>query len=709
MFMDASLIEPEFKPKPDGGADRPVVLVVPPFFSAVRPALGVSQLKANLAGAGFRVELLYLNLSFAEQVGLYTYERLSQGHFFGDLLFSHELFDRTVYHVRSYLETIERDAGWWRLSPLGQDLGRARSSDKGFLLQYMFDCIHEFCTTTGLKEILCRNPWMVGFTSSFQQNCAALALAKEIKKREPAIRTLIGGANCEGEMGEELLRSFGFMDFVGQGQCDKSLVELVSDLYSGGKGYDIPGILARGDPNPVRSAYSLFRNDLDRLPHPDLSDYFTRLEVSPMARSVAPSLVMETSRGCWWGAKRHCTFCGLNGETMEFRSKSPDRALSEMESLVRKYRRPFVEVVDNILDMEYFKTVLPGMKDKRLGRFFFETKANLTRRHVIELAEAGITIIQPGIESFSDRNLEHMRKGVTALQNIQLLKWCAEAGVSANWIYLYGFPAEDSAELPSIKEIFESVHHLKPPFLAWPLRLDRFSPYFESPEDWGLSPVCPDPAYQQIYSPLSEQAVARLAYYFDSPVLEETRKDPAFEALREWVKEWHLAYPSSHLLAVHRPKYSLLFDTRRCARRALYVLSGRRRSLYRYCLRVRSEMQILSRFRDFSPSLLREDLRSLTDCRLMLGINGRYLGISTDITDRYRAPTDWDHLPYAKDLDSTRKFIPASVHRKAGGVPAVLGSALTAIRRRLASDVTLRVARSCGSIPRISDTAGSVK
>ena len=35
-----------------------------------------------------------------------------------------------------------------------------------------------------------------------------------------------------------------------------------------------------------------------------------------------------------------------------------------------------------------------------------------------------------------------MRKGVTALQNLRLLKWCAEIGITPAWNLLYGFPGE---------------------------------------------------------------------------------------------------------------------------------------------------------------------------------------------------------------------------------------------------------------------------
>ena len=64
-----------------------------------------------------------------------------------------------------------------------------------------------------------------------------------------------------------------------------------------------------------------------------ISATISRPEQTTVLRRVVPTLLFETSRGCWWGAKSHCTFCGLNGETMAFRSKSPRRALDELEQL----------------------------------------------------------------------------------------------------------------------------------------------------------------------------------------------------------------------------------------------------------------------------------------------------------------------------------------------------------------------------------------
>ena len=110
--------------------------------------------------------------------------------------------------------------------------------------------------------------------------------------------------------------------------------------------------------------------------------------------------------------------------------------------------------VDNILDMRYFRDVLPQLRERQLGlTLFYETKANLTKEQVKLLRDAGVLAIQPGVESLSTHVLQLMRKGVTALQNIQLLKWCRQYGVTVAWNLLYGFPGETAADYAAIGQI----------------------------------------------------------------------------------------------------------------------------------------------------------------------------------------------------------------------------------------------------------------
>src|SRR5262249_17977756 len=101
--------------------------------------------------------------------------------------------------------------------------------------------------------------------------------------------------------------------------------------------------------------------DMDSAAVPDYDDYFEQIYSSPIARYALTSIPPETSRGCWWGAKQHCTFCGLNNEGMAFRKKSPARALSEIRALTSRHGVYRWSATDNIIDMSYFQAVLPEL------------------------------------------------------------------------------------------------------------------------------------------------------------------------------------------------------------------------------------------------------------------------------------------------------------------------------------------------------------
>src|SRR5262249_30885545 len=160
--------------------------------------------------------------------------------------------------------------------------------------------------------------------------------------------------NCEGVMGAETLRQFAFVDAVVSGEADLVFPELVRRTLAGEPLSDVPGVRSRGRleqevavgrvPNPPAGTRAGVR------PDPDSAAYVGRFRESRLDRSWQPGLFVETSRGCWWGERMHCTFCGLNGATMTYRSKSPRRAVDEMVALKARYPEGDIQVVDNILD-----------------------------------------------------------------------------------------------------------------------------------------------------------------------------------------------------------------------------------------------------------------------------------------------------------------------------------------------------------------------
>ncbi len=107
-----------------------------------------------------------------------------------------------------------------------------------------------------------------------------------------------------------------------------------------------------------------------------------------------------------------------------------------------------------------------------------------------------------------------MKKGTTLLQNVQTLKWCQEAGIYVAWSFIYGFPVENEQAYARVLELIPVLAHLHPPQGSSQVQLHRFSPYWNSPEQYGLVNITHAAGYDFVYPlPLSERK--RLAYSFD--------------------------------------------------------------------------------------------------------------------------------------------------------------------------------------------------
>src|SRR5262245_34441806 len=252
-----------------------VLLVSMPFGALDRPALGLSMLKAELAKASFVCALRYLNLAFAELIGCEEYRWISSDlpytAFAGDWTFAAALYGPRPQSDRRYVEDILRRS--WQL---GEDDIERILHVRAFVPHFLDHCI---------ESVPWKNYAVVGFTSTFEQNIASLALAKRVKAAHRNVKIVFGGANWEGEMGVALHRTFPFVDYVCSGEADASFPALLRSLRDRRKldAKDHAGIVYRSQGRSVFTGPPAPVTDLDARPIPDFSDYFAALD-----RSSAP-------------------------------------------------------------------------------------------------------------------------------------------------------------------------------------------------------------------------------------------------------------------------------------------------------------------------------------------------------------------------------------------------------------------------------------
>jgi ribosomal peptide maturation radical SAM protein 1 len=626
--------------KPDAGT---VLLVAMPWETLPKPSIQLGILKSVLDRAGIRNEVRSLKLAFmehclaatagrheSERIRVADYQAISNEYAavgLGDWIFAvppfrdtSDLDDRYLVHIRS--EGVPEAA-----------IARALAM-RGLVPAFLQRCV---------DEILAAAPRVVGFSSAYSQNVASLVLSKLLKLRDPSLRIVFGGSNCDGPMGAALHRAFPWIDVVVRGEAEHVLPRLARDLLAGDAVRPQPGLCYReGDRAVAVETVEGATVPMDDVPTPDFDEYFDRLRTSSFGAELLPHvrLLYETARGCWWGAKSHCTFCGLIGPSMTFRSKSPDRVVEEITVLTRRYRRLDFQMVDNILDLRYLRDLLPRLRDTGYHlRIFYETKANLKKDQVRSLRDGGVDRIQPGIESLSTPILGLMRKGVTAFQNVRLLKWCAQYGLGVSWIVIYGFPGEPPEEYARMADVVPSLTHLEPPMIAR-LRVERFSPYHQRPREFGLEVVGPLPHYRFVY-PVDAATLTDLAYTFEYRHLDG--RDPEIYAgpLCQAIEAWQAGGPTALGSLRYRrgPGFLTIADRRPNLETADYSFDEAEALIYLACedgatVPEAHEAARAAGLPDLTIEDVHEFLDDLVKSRLAFAEGGRYLSLALPADSR---------------------------------------------------------------------------
>jgi ribosomal peptide maturation radical SAM protein 1 len=492
-----------------------------------------------------------------------------------------------------------------------------------------------------VEDIRTAAPSIVGFTSSFSQNVPSLVLSKLLKMRNPSLRIVFGGANCDGAMGAALHRTFPWIDVVVRGEGEHVLPELVRSLLGGEAIKPQPGLCFRkGEQSVVVPQTNVKTVAMDEVPIPNYDEYFARLRKSQFGSAIAPDIkiLFESARGCWWGEKHHCTFCGLNGSLMTFRSKSVGRIIDELFALAAKYQRIDFEAVDNIIDMKYMQDLLPRLHIARKAgfdfNFFYETKANLKKEHLRLMRDAGISAIQPGIESLSTPILKLMKKGVTGLQNIRLLKWAGQFNIRVLWNVIYGFPGEPREEYDRMAEIMQSLTHLQPPNLVG-LRVERFSPYYDSALEFGLEILGPAPYYRFLYA-VDEITLNELAYDFQHRYQDGRNPSTYIAAIRDVIETWKSTY---HVCGINSlryyrgPGFLKISDRRPNLQGRIYSFGETEALIYLTCDSGATPIGIWETLRlgeqsDITVGEVKDFLDELVKLRLIYEEDGRYLSLA---------------------------------------------------------------------------------
>jgi len=305
--------------------------------------------------------------------------------------------------------------------PLGLGYLASTLLEKGFNVE-LNDLSIENPDKEGIaSELQRRQPKILGVTTTTSTYKNALNVAAIAKALDPNIVTVLGGPHVTFT-DEATLRNRQ-VDVVVRHEGELTMLELCQRILNGGKELEqIAGITYYKDNAIAKNPDRPLIEYLDQLPFP--ARHLMRLD-----KYLSPGAII-TSRGC----PSKCIFCAAEAMSGgRYRVRSPENVVDEIEKMANDFSPRFFFIADDTFTVFRDRTreickLLRNLAKK--VEWVCESRANFIDKPILqEMAEAGCTAIQFGVESGSQKILNAIKKGINLDQVRRAVRWAVEAKI----------------------------------------------------------------------------------------------------------------------------------------------------------------------------------------------------------------------------------------------------------------------------------------
>ncbi|WP_419175529.1 RiPP maturation radical SAM C-methyltransferase [Desulfosediminicola sp.] len=576
-----------------------------------RPSIQLGSLKAYVeTNSEFSAHCFHPYLDIAAALGTDLYTTISDSSWAGEAVFSALLFEEKYPEAEKlFNKSLKKSA--------------ASASDRP-VFEKTVKAVEEVC-----NRWLAETDWssfqLVGVSVCFNQLLASLYISRKISNLAGSPPIVFGGSSCAGELGKSLLATFPWIDFVVDGEGEASLVDLLEYLTNQtGK---LPDCIYSKAP-VATSPLSQEITDLNALPTPDFDHYFKQLRITFPDSPFSPILPVEFSRGCWWNK---CTFCNLNLQWHNYRAKNAEKMLSELSTLCKRFQCLDFTFCDNALPVGESKRFFDTMAQVEPDiRFFAEIRGTTSYESLLAFRKGGLDTIQVGIESLSTSLLTRMKKGVTTIENLAIMKHAMAAGIRLEGNLIVEFPGSTEQE---VAETAENIAYVLPfhPLSAAAFFLGHGSPVACNPQEFGISAQLTHSKNKSLFpdSVLHTMTLLSSEYRGDrskqkilwQPVRKKIEKWQEFHKLREDGQPPALRYRDGGNFIIIRQELADAPPLR-------HKLTGLSRQIYIFCSEIRTLDEIKKQFNSSKDSAILAFIDQLCQKRLMFREHSRVLSLA---------------------------------------------------------------------------------
>lgn len=322
-----------------------------------------------------------------------------------------------------------------------------------------------------VKEVLSQNPRYIGITAKTVAIFRAAELAGEIKKVNPKIIAIIGGAHITAVPRETMGRFPQFdIGIIGEGEL--TIVELIQTLEKSKDLRSVNGLTIReNDGNLFLTAPRPPMEDLDSIPLPawDMVPHLKYYHESATRFSKLPLGSVISSRGC----PGKCLFCDNSVFGRRFRSHSANYVIEMIKHLKSNYGIKSLVFYDDyfVADRRRLKEICLKMIEEKLNlEWVCSARVNAINEEMLSLMkQAGCFQIAYGVESGNQKILDLQQKGITLERVRSAIEMTHKAGIRTKGYFMIGHPTETE------ETIFETIDFAKS------IPLDNFQATYFTP------------------------------------------------------------------------------------------------------------------------------------------------------------------------------------------------------------------------------------
>jgi anaerobic magnesium-protoporphyrin IX monomethyl ester cyclase len=401
-----------------------------------------------------------------------------------------------------------------------------------------------------VPDILSQAPDLVGVSiTATSQILPGLTLCRLIKQANPDVHLTIGGSIFT-RLVDNLRRAdamFQFADDFVVFEGETALLELVHQL-EGKRDYSkVPNLIYRQN-DKILVNQPFYSENINALAAPNFDGM-------PLRRYFAPHSVLpiQFSRGCYY---KDCAFCALTLDHQNFRQRQPEKVVDDLKQLMERYETSFFFFTDECFALSPTKRLCAQLVDAKVNAQWtceMRFEKNLSRELLKSMREAGCLKIVFGLESYNQRVMDFMKKGIKQEHVRRIIEDCLDLDIAVHCYILIGFPTETESEaMETSNFIVEHKRlHSSYGFSCQPclFDLEKEAPIMSDPASYGI---------RRIMRPASEDL--SLGYFYE--VLEGMNPDQAervyqqvYEKISEVVDELPFNYSMADgLLYIARSK-----------------------------------------------------------------------------------------------------------------------------------------------------------